>query len=85
MLSPVRELRDKLGLSQREFAMLCGLAASTVSNIESGYHPLTKSAIDSLNEIGLDGEQISQAQKQYVEQCRQELIKRFKSIDLNKT
>lgn len=53
----VTEIRDAIGLSQKDFASLTGISRATLTNIESGSKPIKVISLDkiaSFTSIGLD-------------------------------
>ena len=52
---PVRDLREKLGLTQEEFAALVGATARTVGRWERGESKPTRFAIDRMEALDRQG------------------------------
>jgi len=53
----VAEIRDAIGLSQKDFASLAGISRATLINIESGNKPIKVTSLDKIagfSTIGLD-------------------------------
>ncbi len=52
----VKRLREKLGLSQAEFAFAVGVSANTVYRWERGQRPRSRAILDRIEELGWYGE-----------------------------
>ena len=73
--SPVRELRKKLGMSQREFALLIGKSAGYLSDLEAGMTNLADDMLRELTAIGADTDELAERHRSFMEQKRGELRK----------
>ncbi|MBN2015911.1 helix-turn-helix domain-containing protein [Candidatus Dojkabacteria bacterium] len=78
--SPVRELRQNLGINQSEFAMILGCSSTFLYKIENGLVPLSPRIVGALLEIDADAaENIAQKYEEYMKQKKEEIKDRIKA------
>ncbi|MFC7524149.1 helix-turn-helix domain-containing protein [Parapedobacter sp. GCM10030251] len=76
----VTEIRDAIGLSQKDFALLAGISRATLVNIESGNKPIKVISLDKIaifSTIGLD--KLSKPGFKPPANLREKLLQRYKN------
>ena len=58
--NPIKELRTKLKMSQRDFSRLIGKSQAFASDLEFGAVDLPNDALENLRDLGLTDEQIEE-------------------------
>lgn len=77
MVSPIRAIRTKLGLSQGELALLAAEWGSTISLIERGERKPTRRLLETLSELGFDTERIQREHSDFVKQKRANIFRKL--------
>lgn len=78
---PVKEIREKWGLSQREFAHHAGYkSASVVCEIELGTHEVPEKMLMFLRSSHVDIEEVIQQQRAFMESKDNQRIKRVAEV-----
>ena len=77
MKSPLRQIREKLSMTQHQLALALGISQSHVSHIELGYVALSKHVVKQLSELNFDTKKLVSLQQKFVEfkrrECREKL------------
>lgn len=76
--SPIKELRERMGVSQGELAMILAVSKTRVGDLERGTGEISPAILSKLAGLGLDPDEIAQKQVEFIEEKRQELIAKFK-------
>lgn len=66
MQSPLKEFRQRLGLTVGEMAAALGLIYSSYYNAERGLSGIPRKAIPALEELGADPRDLAQLQKEWI-------------------
>jgi transcriptional regulator with XRE-family HTH domain len=77
--SPLKELRQKFGLTQLDFANLAGVEQSHVSKVECGHADLGGKLRKFLKDAGMDLGAFEKRQKAFMEEKRNKLREGFKA------
>lgn len=76
--SPIKQIRERCGMSQREFAKIAGIrSASVVSDIEKGLRPISEKMMTALKKAHFDVGSIAQNQTAFMRQREAELEHRL--------
>lgn len=75
--SPLLELRKERGMKQGQLAILIGCSKGHLSDLEKGYADLRPEIIESLGNLGLDGNEVAQQHREYMEWKKDELKRAF--------
>jgi len=75
--SPIREMRQGLGMSQSDLAVALGCSQGYLSEIEAGRRPVT-CLMDRLRALHMNAEEISRQQLELVKWKRRHLIQKVR-------
>jgi transcriptional regulator with XRE-family HTH domain len=79
MISPLLAIRQELGLSQDEFALLVAEWPPTISQIERGARKPTKRLLRTLAELGFDIANIQQEHTEFVKWKRERIFRELQT------
>ena len=71
--NPIKELRTKLKMSQRDFSRLIGKSQAFLSDLEFGAVDLPNDALDKLRELGTDTKELADSHEAYMDAKLEEL------------
>lgn len=77
MISPIRNIREQLGLSQDNLALIAGEWPATLSQVERGARKPTKRLLKTLAELGFD---VTEVQKNHVEFVKRKRERIFQEL-----
>ena len=70
--SPIRQMREKLQLTQTQFAAVTGVSKGHMSEVETGIAPLSEKIKEFLRELSIDVEKVEKEHNVYMEYRRQQ-------------
>lgn len=79
MDSPIREIREQLGLSQDNLALVAGEWPATLSQIERGTRKPTKRLLKTLAELGFDVAKIQRKHAEFIERRREDIFRELQT------
>jgi len=78
--SPVKEIREQLGISQVALSAASGISRTVISEVESGVHPIPRKLLDLLQRAHVNIDIVMEKQNQYMESKKQELLEKLKQV-----
>ena len=72
--SPMRAIRKRFGMNQRQFGLALGCSAAHISEIETGVAQLSGKDIQALEAVHMAASEIAAMQTAFVENCRRALL-----------
>lgn len=79
MESPVKQLRQRLGLSQDDFSQQVGVSQSYLSNVERGIAPVKGKLRRYLEEVAEDASDVAEKQEEFIEAHKAETFQKVAS------